>query len=89
MASEWAQEQYEQIDRTSQALCFACGERRYHMARVRCACGKNMLLKDAYKCYYCDEYLCVVCAADHFGKTKEQYANEKIKATQAGEGESK
>lgn len=44
---------------------------------MRCACRKKLLLVDAYKCLYCKEWFCEKCAEAHFGKTVEQYFNEK------------
>jgi hypothetical protein len=75
MKTVWANKQAEQIE-----YC----ERKHREAglpiMVRCFCGKNVLLKEAYKCYYCEEYFCEDCAAIHFGKTREQYEADKAGA---------
>lgn len=44
---------------------------------VICECGLSMPLRFFYKCLYCKMYLCEQCAEIHFGKTVEQYKNEK------------
>lgn len=45
---------------------------------IRCECGKNTLLKAAFKCLYCSEWYCRTCAEKHFGKTVEQYKAENV-----------
>lgn len=44
---------------------------------VACECGVSMPLRFFYKCLYCKIYLCESCAEIHFGKTVEDYHNEK------------
>ena len=33
---------------------------------MTCKCGNNFATHLMYKCFYCGEYYCYKCAADHF-----------------------
>jgi len=33
---------------------------------IYCPCGRRMILRRAYKCYYCGLWLCSRCAERHF-----------------------
>lgn len=44
---------------------------------VRCGCLKKLQMPEAYKCLYCGEWYCAPCAEEHFGKTREEYQEEK------------
>lgn len=44
--------------------------------KVRCPCLKNVLLKYAYRCLYCEIFYCKECAEQHFGKTVAEYRAE-------------
>ena len=40
-----------------------------------CRCGSVMDLEnDSYKCLYCKEWFCTLCAEEHFGCTTEQWS---------------
>jgi len=49
------------------------------MATVTCECGWERALVKMYKCLYCEMWMCIRCAEIHFGKTIEQYNEEKQK----------
>lgn len=44
---------------------------------VTCGCGLTMPLRFAFKCLYCGEFYCQVCAEHHFGKTRAQWIADK------------
>jgi hypothetical protein len=44
---------------------------------VRCPCLKLVRLRHAYRCLYCDIFFCKECAEQHFGKTVEEYKQER------------
>ena len=46
------------------------------MATITCGCGSIRSLVNMYKCLYCNEYYCVSCAQEHFGKTVAQHRAE-------------
>lgn len=56
-------------------------EAMYHegqkVQQVTCCCNICMPLRFAYKCLYCGEYYCLVCAEAHFGKTRAEHIAEK------------
>lgn len=39
-------------------------------------CGRVRDLWDLYRCYYCGQWYCDDCGADHFGQTREDYFSE-------------
>lgn len=43
---------------------------------VRCGCLRKLEPKYAYRCLYCGEWYCAICAEVHFGKTRKQYREE-------------
>ena len=45
---------------------------------VTCACGKRLKLYFTFRCLYCGVYYCQGCAEKHFGKTREDYKQERI-----------
>ena len=47
------------------------------MATVRCRCGWNRALIRMHQCLYCFEYFCELCGEGHFGKTREQFRQER------------
>ena len=51
------------------------------MATVTCECGQDRALVKMYKCLYCDMWMCIPCAEIHFGKTIQQYREEKKNVT--------
>lgn len=44
---------------------------------VTCECGHRRAMIRIYKCLYCDESYCAVCAEVHFGQTREERAKER------------
>ncbi len=44
---------------------------------VECECERVIPLRFVYRCLYCGIWLCQECAEIHFGKTREQYLNER------------
>jgi len=46
-------------------------------SRITCGCGTRMRQHQAYKCFYCGVFFCEKCAAEHFGKTKDEYYADK------------
>lgn len=42
-----------------------------------CECGEFIFMEDAYKCLYCGVFLCRACGEIHFGKTVQQWIEEK------------
>lgn len=40
---------------------------------VTCACDRTQHYMWMYRCYYCGECYCELCAPDHFGGTREEY----------------
>ena len=53
------------------------------LATITCRCGWERAVLKMYRCLYCGEWLCEVCAEDHFGKTREQYNAERLAKMQA------
>lgn len=53
------------------------------LATITCRCGWERAVLEMYRCLYCGEWLCEVCAEAHFGKTREQYRAERLAKTQA------
>lgn len=47
------------------------------MATITCRCGWKRSVMKMYKCLYCGEWMCEICAEAHFGKTREQYNAER------------
>ena len=47
------------------------------VSKVTCECNLTIPLYHVTRCYYCGEYYCEKCAAEHFGKSREQYLKEK------------
>ena len=43
---------------------------------ITCSCGKRCHIRFFFKCLYCREIFCFVCAEAHFGQTVKEY-NEK------------
>lgn len=56
-------------------------------AVITCECGRCRPMLRMFRCLYCGCWFCQECAEAHFGKTREQYAAEKIarRARQAQE----
>ena len=54
------------------------------MATITCRCGWKRAVLKMYKCLYCGEWLCEICAEAHFGKTREQYKAERHNAKLTG-----
>lgn len=50
---------------------------------VDCICGAPIPLRFLYRCLYCGVYFCLTCAEKHFGKTREQYGQERIDGARA------
>ena len=46
---------------------------------VTCCCDKKLPIHFAFRCLYCGEYYCQKCAEVHFGKTREEHNNNKLK----------
>ena len=46
-------------------------------ATMTCGCGTKRGVLLMYKCLYCGEWYCTVCAEQHFGKTIKQYREDK------------
>lgn len=44
---------------------------------VTCQCGKKAPMRFMFRCYYCGVFFCFMCAAIHFGKTREEHYAEK------------
>lgn len=69
----------------------ALAEQQWHEAKgqssvVRCRCGALFPLRFMYRCYYCLEYLCEDCAAEHFGATREEYQAKKMEQENVPDG---
>lgn len=47
---------------------------------VSCYCGACGPAYKLFRCVYCGEFYCLTCAEEHFGKTRAEYAAEKIAA---------
>lgn len=47
------------------------------LAVITCRCGWKRSVMKMYKCLYCGEWMCEICAEAHFGKTREQYNAER------------
>jgi len=45
------------------------------MATITCRCGWQRGITQMYKCLYCNEWFCILCAEKHFGKTIKEYKN--------------
>lgn len=43
---------------------------------IKCGCGTEHHVENAFRCLYCLEWYCMVCAEKHFGKTREEYRKE-------------
>ena len=43
---------------------------------ITCACGWKRGIMKMYQCLYCNEWLCELCAEEHFGKTRKQWRQE-------------
>ena len=54
------------------------------LAVITCRCGWKRSVLKMYRCLYCGEWLCEVCAEKHFGKTREQYKAERYNAIAQG-----
>jgi hypothetical protein len=49
----------------------------YKGCSVKCSCGKvSGPVFKLYRCYYCGVFFCDICAAEHFGKTREEHNRE-------------
>lgn len=46
-------------------------------ATITCRCGWERSALLMYKCLYCQEWFCTICAEQHFGKTIKEYHEEK------------
>ena len=42
------------------------------------SCGKIIEIHEAYKCLYCNFFFCKTCAEKHFGKTINEYFEDKL-----------
>lgn len=42
---------------------------------VQCRCGIRVPLWMTFRCYYCGEFFCRACAAEHFGKRMSESAS--------------
>lgn len=47
------------------------------LAVITCRCGWKRSVMKMYKCLYCGEWMCEICAEAHFGKTRGQYNAER------------
>ena len=47
---------------------------------VTCECDLTLPLRFAYRCLYCGQFYCQVCAEIHFGKTRDEFNRERIAA---------
>lgn len=47
------------------------------LAIITCPCGQKKSLVNSYRCLYCKVMFCDMCAEEHFGKTVEEYRNER------------
>lgn len=47
------------------------------LATITCRCGWKRGITQMYKCLYCGEWMCELCAEAHFGKTRTEYKSEK------------
>lgn len=54
------------------------------MALITCPCERRLALVSAYKCLYCNVWLCSCCAEEHFGKTVAKYRSENHLAPNTG-----
>lgn len=43
-------------------------------------CNNRISIAFAYKCLYCNYWFCATCAELHFGKTRKEYKEERLKA---------
>ena len=46
---------------------------------MRCGCLVKLKIDEAYKCLYCGQWFCQLCAEVHFGKTIKQHQEERVK----------
>ena len=47
------------------------------MATITCRCGTKRGITEMYRCLYCNEWFCTLCAEAHFGQTISEYKNGK------------
>jgi hypothetical protein len=65
------------------AVCQEINARLEHgpMGDVECSeCKEKQWVGGVFKCFFCLSYFCQDCAEKHFGKTREEYWNEKATA---------
>ena len=54
---------------------------RSGQGHTNCRCGKLMdSLYTGYRCLYCKEWFCTLCAEEHFGMTQQQWKDERFEA---------
>lgn len=51
---------------------------------VTCECGCSMPLRFAYRCLYCGQFYCLVCAEIHFGMTRKEWLEKKENQNDSG-----
>jgi len=44
------------------------------LATITCRCGWKRGITEMYRCLYCGEWMCELCAEVHFGMTREEYS---------------
>lgn len=42
-----------------------------------CSCGRRREIRWFYRCLYCGEWFCHICAETHFGQTIKEYKKKK------------
>ena len=35
---------------------------------ITCSCNKTIPIRNTYRCFYCGEFYCPMCAREHFGE---------------------
>ena len=58
-----------------------------NLGQITCDCGTTVPLRFAYRCYYCDGYFCIDCAAEHFGMTRAEWQEKQREEEREGAGE--
>lgn len=48
------------------------------LGTITCRCGWERGITMMYRCLYCGEWFCELCAEKHFGKTREEYQKQKV-----------
>lgn len=55
------------------------------MATITCGCGWERGIMHMYQCLYCRVWFCQICAEKHFGKTVEQYYQDRSEINVQGD----